>query len=76
MTLGQRIKLYRKQAKKSQKDIEQEAQIPQTTLSGWENDKSEPTVSDAIKLAKALKVSVTELIGCSDEQAACLQKTG
>lgn len=75
-SLGERLKDYRKQAKKSQKFIEAETGIPQNTLSGWENDKSEPTISDARKLAVALGISLVELIEGKDQQAACLPRTG
>ena len=62
MTLGTKIRYYRNHQKKSQKDIAVRTGIPQTTLSGWENDKSEPTISDAKKLAIALGVTVNELL--------------
>ena len=62
MTLGQRIKHFRKAAKKSQKDIYAETDIPQTTLSGWENDICEPGATAIIKMAKAFGVSVIQLL--------------
>lgn len=63
LTLGQRLKFFRKRENKSQKDIFRALDIPQSTLSGWERDKFEPTVSNAVKLAKYLKVSLPDLIG-------------
>jgi transcriptional regulator with XRE-family HTH domain len=66
MTLGSRIKFFRNQLRMSQKDIEMKTNIPQTTLSGWENDKYEPTLSDAKKLATALGVTVSDLLGEND----------
>jgi|GEM_PF-1683322 len=62
MTLGQRLKYFRKKARKSQKSIEKEIGIPQATLSGWENDNSEPTVSDIVKLAKAFYLQPYKLL--------------
>lgn len=76
MTFGQRIKVFRQRVSKSQKDIEAETEIPQATLSGWENDKSEPCVSDAVKLAAALGVTVAELIDGPDQQPGTLPRTG
>ena len=63
MTFGKRIYSLRIKIGKSQKRIEAETSIPQRTLSDWENDKSEPCVSDAVKLASALGISISELIG-------------
>ncbi|GMB00398.1 helix-turn-helix transcriptional regulator [Pelosinus sp. IPA-1] len=62
MSLGKRIKLFRNQLRKSQKEIESITGIPQTTLSGWENDNSEPAASDIIKLASVLRVTVNDLL--------------
>ena len=76
MTFGQRIRFYRQRINKSQKIIEAETGIPQTTQSGWENDKTEPTVSDAQKLAAALGVTLAELIEGQDQPAAGLPNTG
>lgn len=67
LTLGQRLKFFRKRENKSQKDIFRALDIPQSTLSGWERDKFEPTVSNAVKLAKYLKVSLPDLIGESEK---------
>jgi len=63
VTFGKRICFLRLRIGKSQKKIEVETGIPQRTLSDWENDKSEPCVSDAVKLASALGISISELIG-------------
>jgi len=62
MTFGQRLKYFRKKVRKSQKKIEGETGIPQTTLSGWENDISEPTVSDIVKLATAFDIQPSDLL--------------
>jgi len=63
VTFGKRICFLRLRIGKSQKRIEAETGIPQRTLSDWENDKSEPKVSDLPKLASALGISTSELIG-------------
>lgn len=76
MSFGQRIKSLRQNQQKTQQQIAVKAGIPQTTLSNWELDKTEPTISDARKLAAALGVSLAELIEGKDQQAACLPRTG
>lgn len=62
MTFGQRIRFFRNRVKKSQKDVENETAIPQTTLSGWETGISEPRASELQKLAAALGVSIADLM--------------
>jgi transcriptional regulator with XRE-family HTH domain len=76
MSFGQRIKSLRQNQQKTQQQIAVKAGIPQTTLSNWELDKTEPVISDARKLAVALGVSLAELIEGKDHQAACLPRTG
>jgi len=70
MTLGARLRGMRKVAKESQIGLSIKTGIPQTTISDWENDKSEPTASDIVKLATALGVTITELLGESDGHVA------
>ena len=62
MSLPQRLKHFRAEAKKTQKNVEKEIGIPQATLSGWENGLSEPSASDLIKLAKCYRVSELKLL--------------
>ena len=62
MTFGKRIYLLRQKVCKTQKVIEAETGIPQRTLSDWENDKSEPRVSELLIVAKALEVPAIELL--------------
>lgn len=63
ITIGEKVRHYRNKAKKSQRNIKFETDIPQTTLSCWERDQCEPTASDIVKLATALGVTVNELLG-------------
>ncbi|MBP2652207.1 MAG: Helix-turn-helix domain [Firmicutes bacterium] len=63
MAIGRLIRKFRQAANKSQKALQDETGIPQTTLSGWENNKTEPQATQLRKLALALGVSVGELIG-------------
>ena len=60
-TFGKRFQILRKKSCKSQKAIEAETGIPQRTLSDWESGRFEPRVSEVLKLAPALGVSITEL---------------
>lgn len=60
-TFGKRLQILRKKSCKSQKAIEAETGIPQRTLSDWESGRFEPRVSEVLKLAPALGVSITEL---------------
>lgn len=62
MTLGERLRHFRIKALKTQKGVESEIKIPQATLSGWENDISEPGASDLTKLAKCYGVSELKLL--------------
>lgn len=76
MTFGQRLRSIRKNRNATQADVESTTGIPQTTLSRWETDKAEPVASDIVKLAAALGVTIAELLDATDQQAACLPKTG
>ncbi|MCL2522241.1 MAG: helix-turn-helix domain-containing protein [Erysipelotrichales bacterium] len=46
----------------SQKDLAELTNIPQTTLSGYENSSREPRVDDMAKIAIAMNMTVDELI--------------
>lgn len=76
LTFSQRLKKYRKKIG-SQKDLSAKSGIPQTTLSNWEIGRSEPTVTEIVKLAFALGVSFEDLLtDQEDEQAATMDKAG
>lgn len=62
MKFGNRLKMYRKKLNETQSSISLKSSIPQTTISDWENNKYEPTVSDVLALSKALNVTVSELL--------------
>jgi len=70
MTLGQRLRYYRDLLQKSQKQVENETGIPQTTLSGWENDGYEPKATELKLLANCYQVSVHKLLGIGEQQTA------
>lgn len=67
MQLGDKLRFFRNKVSKSQKKVGAETGIPQTTISGWENGISEPTLSDAHKLANALGVTVNDLLDDTDQ---------
>lgn len=62
MQLGNRIRTLRLELKMSQTELGKRALIPQTTISDWENSKSIPNVEGIKRIAKALGVSVVELL--------------
>ncbi|SHH57634.1 helix-turn-helix domain-containing protein [Sporanaerobacter acetigenes] len=62
MQLGNRIRTLRLELKMSQTELGKRALIPQTTISDWENSKSIPNVEEIKRIAKALGVSVVELL--------------
>lgn len=58
-----KLYFYRKKSGYSQSDLSKLTGIPQTTISGWEHDIGEPTISKAYLLANVLCVTVEELFG-------------
>lgn len=66
MTIGEKIKLHRERKGFSQTKLADISGVPQTTISGLENKNVIPSVLIADKLAKALGVTVNDLL--SDKQ--------
>jgi transcriptional regulator with XRE-family HTH domain len=60
-TLGQRLQRLRITAGLTQLQVADVAGVPVTTLRGWEVDRREPGFRAAVRLAKALGVSVEVL---------------
>lgn len=60
-TLGQRLRLAREALGKSQVNLAASAEISQGYLSQIETDEREPTFSIAVRLARALGLSLDEL---------------
>ncbi len=56
-----RIREFRKQKNLSQTDIASLMGIKQNTFSQWETEYRNPSVRQAIKLAKILEITVEEL---------------
>lgn len=63
MTIGQRIKMLRKEKGVSQALIAKALQVSQGAVSQWENDVTVPSSSQIAPLADILGVSVDELFG-------------
>lgn len=59
--LGDQLRFFRKQADLSQEQLSEMTGYPQTTLSDWENNKSEPSFTAVLKIAAALDVELSSL---------------
>lgn len=62
MTFGKNLLYFRKKRGLSQTDLSKLCKIPQTTISDWEREKSEPGIAQALTLSKALNISISELV--------------
>jgi DNA-binding XRE family transcriptional regulator len=62
-TFGKRLQRLRHEAGLSQAKLARAAGIPHPSLRNWEYDIREPLVMTAAKLARALGVSLDELVG-------------
>lgn len=64
--LAERLKEYRKLLKLSQKELAQKLGKAQTVISSWEIGTGVPNANQLPAIAKALEVSVDDLIGTPD----------
>lgn len=55
---GTRLRMLRKQAKLSQKQLAEKIGFPQTTISDWELNKYEPGFTTVVKIAEILSVEL------------------
>lgn len=78
MKIGQRIKQLREDSGMDQKELAKKVGILNASLSDYENDKSEPSLKNAMKLAEALGVSIDFLVKGEKEPLDKIieQKTG
>lgn len=58
------FKNLRKSKKVSQTKLSKELSFDQTTISKWENSKSEPNCQTIIKLSKIFDCSIEEIVRC------------
>lgn len=63
MTIGERIKNYRKIAGLTQKDLGELAGVATGTIQQYELGKRQPRIEQLQKIAPILKVSVSDLLG-------------
>jgi transcriptional regulator with XRE-family HTH domain len=70
MTFGQKLKELREQRGMTQASFAQTSKVPIGTIRDYEQDKREPLLSNAQKLARALGVSLDVFPFCSEEDGA------
>ena len=63
------LKRYRKQKKYSQKDLAEKLNYGYTAVANYESGRNEPSLDVLIALARALDVTVDELVGMKLETA-------
>lgn len=63
---AQRLKLLRKEAKMSQKDLADRIFSARNTISNWENGTREPNLGTVKDLAKLFNVSADYLLGIEE----------
>jgi transcriptional regulator with XRE-family HTH domain len=61
--MGQRLQAFRKQVGMTQSKLAEAAGVPLPTLQNWERGHRKPSLDNAVKLARALGVSLDELAG-------------
>ena len=67
MTIGQMIKLYRKEKNFTQGQLAELIGVSTQAISKWETDAGMPDISQIVPLAKVLEVSTDKLLGHTDE---------
>lgn len=63
MNLGQNLRIQRKIRNLTTYDIEKAINTTHQAISKWENNKSEPSIIQCIKLADYYNISLDELVG-------------
>ena len=71
MTIGNRMKIRRKELGLTQKELASEVKLSQNYLSELEKDKFNPTAPVIVKLAVALTMSADELLGMNEVNKTC-----
>ena len=70
MTIGQRIKAARKQVGMTQAELALKLGIPYQSIGQWERDIRNPKLETLQRIADAMEISVSELVGKDSEQRA------
>lgn len=66
MTIGQTIKLYRKEKKLTQGELAELIGVSTQAISKWETDVGMPDISQIVPLARVLEISTDKLLGHTD----------
>lgn len=66
MTIGDKIRNYRKLAGLTQNELAQKCEVAEITIRQYEGNKRQPRIEQLIKIADALNISSNDLLG--DEQ--------
>lgn len=74
MTVGQRIKLYRKSKNLSQLELSEMIGVAVQTVSKWERDNSMPDISQIVPLAKTLGTTTDAILGMGGNEADEIQE--
>ena len=67
MSLGKRIQSYRKQKGLSQEQLASRLNISRQALSKWESDINVPNIDKIMDVAKALEITLNELLGLEED---------
>lgn len=73
--IGSRIKIYRKKASLTQKELAERLFKSESTVRMWELGKSEPDIGTIVKLSEILNVPVDTLMGVDHENLSPSEET-
>jgi transcriptional regulator with XRE-family HTH domain len=68
-SMGERFQRLRQEAKLTQEEASERSGVPINTLRNWEQGKRLPRLDHAVRLARALGVSMDELVGFDEPPA-------
>ncbi len=74
--MGKRLKRLRDEAGLSQEQLAVAANVPIGTLRNYEQDRRLPRIDAAVRLAKALSISLDTLAACIKQDVADPKTTG
>lgn len=63
LTYGERLRMYRKHAKLTQKELAEKLGVDNSLISNWERDINKYDIDMLIPLSEALDISVNDLVG-------------
>ena len=75
MTVGQRIKAFRKEKNFSQAEVAEKVGVSVQTVSKWECDVGMPDISQIVPLAKILETSTDAILGMIGDEEDDIAKT-